>query len=219
MSPEALVLALSSVVRPTSTAALYAMLSTRHPQRLLAAYLLAGLAFSLGIGIVVVTVLQQRAVTPAVAASRTVVDMVLGAAALGYAAGTWAGWSPRPDPDRVPRDSRFRRRLQNLSPSGAALAGVLTHLPGVFYLAALNAIIRSAGGVADAVLQVLVYNAIWFSTAIAALFLSVFRPALSRELVGRVSDWGRRRKREIVVVLFGAVGVYLLVKGVLALSG
>ncbi|WP_214364425.1 GAP family protein [Pseudonocardia sp. H11422] len=218
MSLEALVLALSSVVRPTSTAALYAMLCTRSPQRLLAAYLLAGLAFSVGIGVAVVTVLQQRAVTPAVADSRTVVDMVLGAAALGYAAGTWAGWPRRSDPDRAPRDSRFRRQLQNLSPSGAAVAGVLTHLPGVFYLAALNAIVGSTTSVTGSILQVLVYNAIWYSSAIAALTLSVFRPARSRELVAQVSDWGRRRKREIIVVLFGAVGVYLLVKGLLALS-
>ena len=58
MSPEAFVLALTAIVRPTSTVAVVAMLSTRRPQQLLAAYVLAGLVFSIGIGTLVVVVQQ-----------------------------------------------------------------------------------------------------------------------------------------------------------------
>jgi hypothetical protein len=57
MSAEALVLALTTVVRPTSLAAVVAMLSTQHPQRLLAIYVAAGLAFSLAVGTLVVVLL------------------------------------------------------------------------------------------------------------------------------------------------------------------
>jgi hypothetical protein len=52
-----------------------------------------------------------------------------------------------------------------MSPSGAATAGVLTHLPCLSNLAGLNAIVRSATDILDGLLQVLAYNAIWFSTA------------------------------------------------------
>ena len=53
----------------------------------------------------------------------------------------------------------MQRRLRHLTPPVAALAGVVTHLPGLVYLAALNAIVGSASGPANGVLQVLVYNA------------------------------------------------------------
>ena len=57
MSTEALVLALTTVIRPTSAAAVFAMLSTPRPQRLLVAYLVAGLGFSLAVGTLVVVLL------------------------------------------------------------------------------------------------------------------------------------------------------------------
>jgi hypothetical protein len=58
MSPEALVLALSTVIRPTTAAAVFAMLATARPTRLLLAYIITGFAFSAGIGVVVVILLN-----------------------------------------------------------------------------------------------------------------------------------------------------------------
>ena len=58
-----------------------------------------------------------------------------------------------------------------MSPSGAATAGVLTHLSCLSNLAGLNAIVGSATDILDGVLQVLVYNVIWFSRAIVALVI------------------------------------------------
>jgi len=57
VSLDALALALASVVRPMSVAAVYAMLSAARPTRLLTAYIVAGFAFSAGIDIVVVILL------------------------------------------------------------------------------------------------------------------------------------------------------------------
>ena len=62
MSTEALVLALTARVRPTSAAAVFAMLSTPRPQRLLVAYLVVGLGFSLAVGTLVVVLLGRPAV-------------------------------------------------------------------------------------------------------------------------------------------------------------
>ena len=53
MSEEALLLALSSVIRPTTLAAVYAMVSTPAARGLLRAYLFTGLAFSLAVGIAI----------------------------------------------------------------------------------------------------------------------------------------------------------------------
>jgi Sap-like sulfolipid-1-addressing protein len=222
MSTEALVLALTTVVRPTSAAAVVAMLSTRHPQRLLVAYILGGLAFSLAIGTLVVVLLGGLHVTRASTAVRPLLDLVLGACALGYAAGAATGWllpQSRPAGAAAEQDGWVRGRLKNLSPRGAAAAGVLTHLPGLVYLAALNAIVATATGIVSGVLQVVVYNAIWFSLAIVALVLSVHRPTMARELLEQIASWTRRHLRVIIVGLFGALGSYLIVVGVLGLAG
>lgn len=222
VNPAVLVLALSSVVRPTSMAALYAMLSSRNPRRLLLAYLLAGLAFTLAVGIGVVAVLQGEVPSIATLQYPAFVDIVLGAAALGFAVGKWTDRLPRArrDPDRSHRrGSWVRSRLDDLSTTGAALAGVVTHLPGLIYLAALNAIVATAATVAGGVVQVVVYDVIWFSTAIGTLTVSVFRPEKARDLVDRVGGWVHNHERAIVVGVFGAVGVYLLGKGIVELSG
>ena len=58
MSGEALVLALTSIVRPTTIAAVGAMLSRPNARRLLAGYLVVGLLFSLTVGTLIVLVLH-----------------------------------------------------------------------------------------------------------------------------------------------------------------
>lgn len=218
MSPEALVLALSGVVRPTSAAAIYAMLATRSPRRLLIAYLVAGLTFSLAVGAAAVVIFHGHMWPSRSDSARPVLDLVLGAGAIGYAAGAGTGLLPRRNTRRAPdEDSWLQRRLAHLSPRSAALAGVVTHLPGIVYLAALNAIIATAAKPVGDLLQVLIYNLIWFSPAIAALVMSILRPDLSRAVLEDISSWGRRHRRLIVVVVIGAVGVYLVVKGIVDL--
>jgi Sap, sulfolipid-1-addressing protein len=229
VSTEALVLALTAVVRPTSAAAIIAMLSTRRPHGLLACYILAGLVVSLTVGVLVVVLAQQ--LSPATArAGRPIVETVLGVASLLYASVVWLRLLPRRRADRVVADSVvadsvvadrggsgspswMQRWLQDLSPSGAATAGVLTHLPGLVYLAALNAIAGSATGTLNGAVQVLIYNAIWFSLPIVALTLSIYRPTASREQFDRAALWARQHRRAIIVAFFGALGAYLLVTG------
>jgi hypothetical protein len=221
VSPEALVLALSAVVRPTTVTVVIAMLSTGRPQRLLAAYILGGIAFTLTVGVLVVVLLQGLGPERS-DVERPVVDIVLGAVSLAYSGAVAAGLLVRRaktvTADEHGARSWMRRRLDDMSPSGAALAGVLTHLPGLVYLAALNAIVGSATGALDGVIQVLAYNAIWFSLAIVALVMSTYRPAVSRDGLERGAAWTRGHRRMIIVVFCGILGVYLLVSGISELA-
>ena len=142
---DALVLAVASVIRPMSVAAVYAMLSAARPTRLLTAYVATGFVVSTGIGIVLVILLGIAAGPRAPEEVRAVIPFVLGAVSLSYAAGLLSGWVQAPAPDRTratpgpDASSWLGRQLANLSPRRAALAGVLTHKPGLFYLAALRA--------------------------------------------------------------------------------
>jgi hypothetical protein len=213
VNAEALLLALSSVLRPTTLGAVYAMLSRPAAHRLLRAYLAAGLACSLVVGIGVVVVLHGYA-TPAVSTFwRAIFDVALGAAACGYAIGV--GTHRRSAPSRAPsRTTRWlQHRLDNLTASRAALIGLVTHLPGLVYLAALNAIASSAAKPLNAAVQVVVYNTIWYSVAIAAFVVSVLYPAASKDLLEKADALVGRLGRSIVVTVFGLIGIYLLGKG------
>ncbi len=194
------------------------MLSTRRPQQLLAVYVLAGLVFSIGIGTLVVVVLQGFGTASSSSAGRPLINTVLGAVALCCAVAVWIGWLPRPSKDRTTPSSPtwMRRHLQDLSPSRAAVAGVITHLPGLVYLAALNAIVGDARSPLNGIVQVLVYNAIWFSMPVVALVLSMHHSAVARECLATVASLPRRHRQVITVVFLGGLGTYLLVAGVQA---
>ena len=217
MSLEALLLGLTTVVRPSSAAAVYAILCSPRPQRLLVAYLAAGLTFSVGIGVAVVLAFQGYDSSVTTTAQRAVVDIVLGALALGYAAGVWTGRLHGRAARNNDEGSWLQRRMQNLTLAVAALTGIVTHLPGIVYLAALNAIVGSASGPANGVLQVVVYNALWYSLPIVALVMSVFRPTVSRDMLERGTTWARRHRRTLVETSCLVLGVYLMGKGILDL--
>ena len=220
---DALVLAVASVIRPMSVAAVYAMLSAARPTRLLTAYLATGFVVSTGIGIVLVILLGIAAGPGAPEQVRAVIPFVLGAVSLSYAAGLLSGWVQAPAPDRTratpgpDASSWLGRQLANLSPRRAALAGVLTHKPGLFYLAALSAITNSTSSNANRILQVVLYNAIWFAMPIAALALARRRPAGLRDVLRRTTEWVWHRQREIMITAFGILGMYLIVRGVVGL--
>lgn len=223
MSLDALVLALASVIRLTSLAAVYAMLSAARPARLLAAYTVAGFAFSAAVGIVLVILVGVPAGPQGPEDVRAVIAFVLAAISLGYAAGLLVERVLRPRRDATGAapgpgtDSWLGRRLAHLSTPGAALVGILTHLPGVFYLAALSAIIGSTSSDANRIFQVIVYNAIWLAMPVAALAMATRRPVELQDLLLRVTNWIWRRQRAIMITAFGFLGVYLIVKGVMDL--
>ena len=154
---------------------------------------------------------------------RAVIAFVLGAVSLGYAGGLLSGLVLRPVRDRTgthpgpDSHSWLGRQLADLSAPRAALAGVLTHLPAAFYLAALSAIISSTSSDANRIFQVLVYNAIWFAMPVVALVLATRRPVELGAFIRRVTEWIWRHSREIMIAVFGLLGVYLIVRGVVDL--
>ena len=91
------------------------------------------------------------------------------------------------------------RQLADLSVPRAAVVGVLTHLPGLFYIAALNAITNSTSSVAGQIFQVAVYNAFWFALPTAALVLATRRPVELQDFLRRLTGLVSRHEREILI--------------------
>ena len=219
MNIEALILGLVSGLRPaTAQAAVIALLKAPAAARTLLAFTLAGFASSVLIGIVVFFVLDGAGGTFGHSRFAAVFDVVVGVAALGFAAGVQRGGLSRRrerPPNRA--TSAIATRLQRPSMATAAAAGVATHVPGLIYLAALNSIAADRPGVADAILQVAIYNALWFVVPLGALVLVIRSPATASLYLDRLTGWARRNQERLVVVLFGALGLYLTVKGAVEL--
>ena len=219
MSLEALVLGLFSGLRPgTSLAAVLALLRTPRPQRLLLFFTAAGFASSWAIGLVVIGVFHGADVAVGESTFTAVLDVAFGAAALGFAAGLQRGWVQpgrrrSSSPSEPAASSRFGRRLRDPSAGVAAAAGVGTHLPGLVYLVALNAIASERPGPVDAVLQVAVYDVLWFLVPLASLVLAVVRPSAAVAYLDAATAWVRRHERTIVVTGSFVLGTYLVVKG------
>jgi Sap, sulfolipid-1-addressing protein len=215
MNAEVLVLAAASGLRPsTSTAAVYALLSSDRPRPVLAAFTVAGLLSSCAIGVIVVSALHGVSL-PGGASTRTaIVDLAAGAAMLGFACGAWSGHVERLRQRRGGRGApRIVTALRRPTIKVAATAGVVTHLPGLFYLVALNAITAGDPAVAGAVVEVLVYNLVWFSVPIAAIVVSRRDAGGMHAWIARVNVWAKAHEQMIVVAVFASVGTYLVVKG------
>ena len=222
INPEVLVLGLLSGLRPgTSLAAVLVLLKTSRPQRPLLFFIAAGFASTWAIGMAVVGLLHGADVAVGGSTVTAVVEIALGGAALGYAAGLQRGWVQPPhhgsSNSATGASSRVARQLHDPSPGVAAAAGVGTHLPGLIYLVALNAIVSEQPGVVDAGIQVAIYCALWFVVPIASLVLVAVRPGAALAYVEAATAWVRRHQQAILMTVLIGLGGYLLVKGMASL--
>jgi Sap, sulfolipid-1-addressing protein len=218
---EIIVLGLFSGLRPgTSLAAVLVLLKTSQPRQPMFFFTVAGLVSAWVIGMLVVGVFHGANVAIGGSTFAAVIDIALGAAALGFAAGLQQGWVEprlRRDPSEPARTSRIGPRLRNPSARVAAAAGVGTHLPGLLYLVALNAIASERPGPVSASLRVAIYDALWFVIPLASLALVVARPGVASAYLEAATAWVRRHQHAVLVTGSLALGGYLLVDGVTSL--
>jgi hypothetical protein len=218
MNLDVLVLALASAPRPAGIAALYALLSASSPRRVLLAYLAAGFTFSAAVGVLVVAIFHGVGIDYRGTDVYAAIELIGGLAALGFAIAVGTGRRELPSRDSAAREeSKIIRGLRNPTVTTAAVAGVATHVPGLFYIVALNAIIAEGASFASGVLQVLLFNAIWFAAAIAAVVIFLLRPGVAPRALSRVISWARRHARVTTVLVFGLAGSYLAIRGMTAL--
>lgn len=141
------------------------------------------------------------------------IELVGGAAALGFAAGTatgrFRGFRAQPSPG----DSRLVGRLRNPSLRMAGAAGVVTHLPGLLYLLGLDAIADGNPPLAEGLLAVLVFDAIWLGIPFCGLIASIRRPDAARVAIGQTSTWMMSHERVGLTLVFAVVGGYFSIKG------
>ena len=221
VSVDALVLAFASVVRPLSVAAVYAMLSTPRPTRLLTAYIGAGFVFSTGLGSVLVILLGESAGrTPDEA--RAAIAFILGAVSLGYAAGLLSGRFQGPARDTM-RPVQARLQLVAWPSTGRPVRtprGCRGADPqaGAVLPAALGAIGNSTSSNAGRIFQVALYNAIWLPCRSRPWRSPRANRSSCRTSCGGRPSGSGAASEEIMIAAFGLLGAYLIVRGVVELQ-
>jgi hypothetical protein len=217
---EVIVLALASTVRPTSLAALYAILSHSAPRRLMLAFVVVGLCFTIGFGVLVVGAFHGIHLNTETSQRRAIVDIACGVILVLFGILVLTGRAKVRARREAPAPgqgwaARFEERL---TPLTAALAGPLTHLPGLFYLVALNLIVAHHVLAAEELGAVITYNAIWFVLPLVALVACIVRPAAAREILVRVREWATGHSSQILVATGFLIGGALVVRGVVGLQ-
>ena len=215
---EIIALALASTVRPTSLAAISALLPHESRRRLMLAYVACGLAFTIAFGVVIVGAFHGIHVRTGDDRTKSIADIAGGLIALLFGCAVLTGRVPRRSDDAPRAGGAWRARLdRQLTVPAAAAAGPLTHIPGLFYLIALNLIVAHNPRVPGGLLAVAIYNVIWFALPIAALVTCLVHPEAARDVVISVQRWTGQHSRAILLATSFTVGTALVIRGVLSL--
>jgi small neutral amino acid transporter SnatA (MarC family) len=219
MTVQVILLALANSIRPTSLAAVYALLSADAPRRLMAVYVATGLVFTVAFGLLVISVFSDIEVSAGTDRTRGIAEIVGGVLVLTFAFSVLTGrvGEARSNGPAEPRRRWNKLHARRLTVRIAALAGPVTHIPGIFYLIALNIIIAYHARAPRRLLEVLTYNAIWFAIPLCALAVCIVAPEQAREAVAVLRRWTRDHLRTILLVVSSGLGTALVVKGALTI--
>ena len=217
----------TAAANPTLIAATTLLLLSDRPKRLMLGYLLGAYMTSITLGLVIVFALQSSS---AVSTTKNTispgVDVALGALLL-IVAFVLATERDQPaverrrrrkasKPDKGP--PRWQRTLNDGSPRATFAVGALLTLPGASYLAALGEVGQMDEGTVVTVLLVILTNVIMLALIEIPLIGYALRPDATPQAVERAKAWVGRHIRKAAVIGATAVGVLLVIKGVLLLA-
>ena len=224
---EVILLSLTASLNPTLVAATTVMLLLDKPARLMLGYLLGAYMTSITLGLVIVFSLSgssasnttENTISPAV-------DIGLGAIALAISFVLYTGRHERlrerrqarkaAKPDKGP--PRWQRELSKGSPRTTFVVGALLTLPGASYLAGLDQIHKLKYSTTVTVLLVIGFNLVmlWLLEVPLASFLVA--PDWTPRAIDRTKRWVSRHAHMFAVRGTAAVGVLLVIKGIVGLA-
>lgn len=222
MSPlaEYVLLALASIFWPLLITIVVIVLRTEHPVRLLAAFLAGGLLATISVGLALVFSFDGSGL---LTSDRDTVDpavnIVVGVLAIVGALVVWRLDARPREPKQKPverRSGKTERYLEN--GRLAFLAGLLLNLlPGLFPFVALKNIAEGGYSAATNVVLVVVFYLVMFASVEIPLVSYLVAPEATVRTVQRLNDWLDRNARKIATLVLAAVGLYLVVRGLLQL--
>jgi MFS family permease len=225
---EIFLLALGAAFYPTLLAIVIVVLGRPRPARLLAAYLAGGMLAGLGVGFLLVFVLKGVGVDAPSdnrSTASAIINILTGLFCLGIALTLLRGRDPRPArlkrKQRAPHDPKKKswtqRAISHDSLSVAFGLGVVLDLPSIWYLLALKDIAAGGYSSAEEVLLIVAFNLIMFTVIEIPLVAYLLTPEKAAAKVADFNSWLHSHARQITEGVAGVLGLYLVVRGVVAL--
>ena len=214
---ELLLLAIAAAFYPALLAVVIIFLGRPHPKRLLTFFLAGAWLASLTIGLLAVFVLDSAELGSSTRGTvNATIYIALGALSL-FVAGYLLGRPPRPKkPKKDEKPSMTQRVLTKDNSWLVFVLGIVLNMPGVWYLIALKDIGLADWTAAEKVVALVLFNLIMFSFVEAPLLGYLVARDWTRERVNRFNTWLHRHARHLGGYIALGVGIYLLVRGVLA---
>lgn len=223
---QVILLSLTASLNPTLVAATTVMLLLDKPARLMTGYLLGAYITSITLGLIIVFSLSDsRAANTTQSTLSPAVDIGLGAVFLAISFVFYTGRVARLRERRRARAAtkpkkdppRWQREMSKGSPRTTFVVGALLTLPGASYLAGLDEIHKLNYPTAETVLVVVGFNVVmlWLLEVPLACFLVA--PDWTPQAVDRAKAWVSRHAHNFAVRGFAAVGLLLIVKGIVGL--
>lgn len=221
-----ILLSLTASLNPTLLAASTIMLLLDRPAKLMAGYLAGAYLTSITLGLIIVFSLSSSgAVTTTQRTLSPAADIVLGVLALGLALALRSEradrarerWAARGAAKAEQGPPRWQRELSKGSPRTTFVIGALLTLPGASYLAGLLQIHRLGYSTGATVLVVVGFNLVqlWLlEVPMAAFFVAPDRTA---DRIALARAWLGQHARGVAIRGFAAIGVLLIVKGLIGL--
>jgi hypothetical protein len=223
---DVVLLALTASLNPTLVAATTVMLLVDQPKRLMFGYLLGAYVTSITLGLIIVFSLSDSSAANTTESSISpAVDIGLGVIALTVAVVIATGPPERIAKRRRARKEakaeagppRWQRKLNEGSPRTTFVIGMLLTLPGASYLAGLDEIHKLGSSTAVTVLVVVGFNVVMMWLLEVPLACYILRPQWTPGAVQRSTAWVRGHAHKFAVRGFGAVGLLLVIKGIVGL--
>jgi len=220
---EFFVLSLLSAFNPTLVAATTVMLLLPSPKRLMFGYLLGAMMTSITIGLVLVFAVPTAGATSTTQHSLSpAVDVAIGAIAIVIALVLRSGRDQRlaerrrkQNHDKQP--PRWQRQLGKGSARATFVVGALLTLPGASYLAGIHRLKELHEPVVVKVLAIIGFNLVMLAILEVPLLCFLFAPDWTPGAVERVKAFVGRHARRVAVRGFLAIGILLVIKGVVGL--
>jgi len=223
---QVVLLSLTASLNPTLVAATTVMLLLDRPARLMMGYLLGAYMTSITVGLVIVFSLSNSSTTNTTEnVLSPAVDIALGLLLLVLA---WVLWSGRGErfserrrerkaekPDKGP--PRWQRELSKGSARTTFVVGALLTLPGASYLAGLDEIHKLKYSTAVTVLLVVGFNLVMLWLLEVPLASFVVAPDWTPRAIERAKLWVSRHAHVFAVRGSAAIGVLLVLKGIIGL--
>ena len=179
------------------------------------AYVAAGLVFTVAFGVIIILAFTGIHLRSGTTRTKGIAQIAGGVLAIGLGLGVLSGRvGGRQGEDAPLVHGRWEGRSnRGITTRTAVLAGPVTHIPGLLYLIALDLIVASQPGFTGGLVEVLLYNVIWFALPLGALIVCIIDPPASRRAIEAVHAWASVHMRAIVLTVSFGLGAALLLTG------